>query len=234
MVGYPVLRVIIGADLVRAVARAHQGAAATGNFALVGRPLGFGHFLVEALQSDFAVANLRAAILALGHGTRGQVGEAHRRLGLVYVLPARAAGPEGIYFEVGLFDVHILHFALGHHHYGGGAGVHPALALGLGYPLYTMRAALEFQLAVYVRARHLAGDLAIAPGCARVLLLDLHPPALALEVFRVHPKQVAREDGRLVAARPAANFHQNIALVFRIFGNEEQLDRLLHFIAARL
>ena len=59
----------------------------------------------EDLHGQFPVAVLGALVLGGDHDVRGQVGEAHRRAGLVDVLAAGAAGPEGVDAQVLFLDV---------------------------------------------------------------------------------------------------------------------------------
>jgi hypothetical protein len=54
-----------------------------------------------------AVAVLRAVVLALGNGAGGQVGDAHRRIGGVHVLAARAAGAHRVDADVGAGDLDV-------------------------------------------------------------------------------------------------------------------------------
>ena len=58
-------------------------------------------------HGEVAVAVLRAFGLGLHHDAGRQVGDAHGGVGLVDVLPARAAGPEGVDAEVLVLDLDV-------------------------------------------------------------------------------------------------------------------------------
>ena len=47
---------------------------------------------------------------------------------------------------------------------------------------------------------------------------------MRLRIAGVHAKQIAREDGRLIAARAGAHFQKDIAVVMRILGNQQALQ----------
>src|SRR4030095_1505295 len=55
---------------------------------------------------------------------------------------------------------------------------------------------------------------------------DLDTPALTLGVFRVHPGEVAREQRRLVAAGPGADFDEDVPVVVGIARQQESLQLL--------
>jgi hypothetical protein len=74
---------------------------------------------------------LAAAVLAFGHDAGGQVHHAHRRIGLVDVLAAGAAGAKGVDAQIGRVERDGFGLIrLGHHRHRGGAGVDAALRLG--------------------------------------------------------------------------------------------------------
>ena len=55
----------------------------------------------------FPVLNLAALVLASHHQPGGNVGNAHRRIGSVYVLSTRPGGPVGIDAQIRGSDVHL-------------------------------------------------------------------------------------------------------------------------------
>ena len=50
---------------------------------------------------------LRPLVLAGRHDTRGEMGEAHGRVGLVDMLPAGSAGAVGVDPEIGFIDLNL-------------------------------------------------------------------------------------------------------------------------------
>src|SRR5690625_1266218 len=65
------------------------------------------HFCAQHVHGAITVLVLGAFALTTHHNTGGQVGNAHRRVGFVYVLATRATGPIGIGTQVGRVDVDI-------------------------------------------------------------------------------------------------------------------------------
>ena len=57
---------------------------------------------------------------------------------------------------------------------------------------------------------------------------NLDVPPLPLGVFDVHAKEIAGEQGRLVAARAGPHLENRVALVGGIFRQERDADRLGH------
>ena len=92
------------------------------------------------------VAVLAATVLALGHDAGGQVGDTHRRVGLVDVLASGTAGAVGVNAQVGRVDLDGLRFiGLCQHRHGAGAGVDAPLGLGGRHALHTMAARLKLE-----------------------------------------------------------------------------------------
>ena len=89
---------------------------------------------------------LAATVLALGHDAGGQVGDTHRRVGLVDVLASGTAGAVGVNAQVGRVDLDGLRFiGLCQHRHGAGAGVDAPLGLGGRHALHTMAARLKLE-----------------------------------------------------------------------------------------
>ena len=84
----------------------------------------------------------------------------------------------------------------------------------------TMAAGLELELRVGAVTDDLGDDLFVTALFTRALRNQVHLPALALGVAYVHAEQVAGKQTRFVPAGTGANFHENIALVARIPGQQ--------------
>ena len=152
--------------------------------------------------------------------------DAHGGVGGVDALAARAAGAVHIDAQVVLVDVDLDLIGLGQHRHRCGGGVDAALGLGLGNALYAMDAGLELHDRVHLVALDLELDFLVAAriGGADVHELDL-PLARGAEAL-VHLEQVACEDGGLVTACRGADLHDDVLLIGRIGGNEQELDVL--------
>jgi len=59
---------------------------------------------------------------------------------------------------------------------------------------------------------------------ARAFAQGFDAPALGFGIARVHAKQVAGEDGRLIAAGAGTDFQENVAVILRILGDEQALQ----------
>ena len=171
---------------------------------------------------------LAAVVLALGHDAGRDVRDAHGGVGLVDVLSARAARAVGVDAQVGRVDLHGHGLVgLGQHGDRAGAGVDAALRLGGGHALHAMAARLEAQVAENVVADDAHHHFLVAAEFALALAHDLAAPAGALAIARVHAQQVAREEGRFVAARARADFEKGVARVVRVFGQQQALQLFL-------
>ena len=113
---------------------------------------------------------------------------------------------------------------LGHHGHRRRAGVDTALGLGGGHALYAVAAGLEAQPPVGAGARDAQHHFLVAAKLAGRLAHRLHLPALFLGVARVKTGEVAGEQGRLVATGAGPDFDKSIALVVRVFRQQELLQ----------
>ena len=99
-----------------------------------------------------------------------------------------------------------------------------ALGLGGGHSLDAMAAGFEFELGVGALPDHARDDLLVPAGIARRLRYHLHLPALAFRVARVHAKEVAREERRLIPAGPGADLEEDVALIVGVLRQEQLLQ----------
>ena len=171
----------------------------------------------EHAERLLAVLVLRARVLAFHHDAGGQVRDADRRVGLVDVLAAGAGGAEGVDAQLGRIEHHLVdRVGLGQHRHRAGRGVDAALRLGLGHALHAMAAGLELELRVRALPDDARDHFLVAAELGGALRNDLHLPALALGVARVHAEQVAGEKRRFVAAGAGAHLEEGVALVVRV------------------
>ena len=121
---------------------------------------------------------------------------------------------------------------LGHHGDGAGAGVDAALGFGRGHALHAVAAGLKAQRAVHARAAGAAAigafdaqhDFLVATEFRRALADHLDAPAHSGGVARVHARQVARKQGRLVAPGAGPDFQEGVACVVGVLRQQQALQ----------
>ena len=226
VVGDPALGEVVGADLLRALARAHLGAALGGDLRLLLREL----LLVEARAQDphrlLAVLELGLLVLHRDDDPGRLVGDPHRRVGRVDRLAAGPGGAVDVHLEIVRVDLDLDLLGLGQHRHGRGRGVDPPLRLGLRHPLHAVGPALELEHRIGALALDREGHLLEAADLGRRLREDLGREAALLRVAGQHLEQVAREQRRLVAAGPGADLDQHVLVVVGVALDHRQADLL--------
>src|SRR6267142_21713 len=148
VIGYPVLRVVVGADFFGAVAGLDLSAALRGQGGLL-----LFHFLfVETGAKNAhgfgAIFDLRFFVLLGDDQATGNVRDAHGGIGGVHGLAAGTGGAEGVDAQIFGFDFDVDVVGFREDGYGCGGGVNAALLLCGGNALHAMDAAFVFQLGV--------------------------------------------------------------------------------------
>ena len=100
--------------------------------------------------------------------------------------------------------------------------------LGGGNALDAVNSGFVLEPAVGLVAIDLEDDFFVAAdvGWRFADQLDL-PARSGLDVASVHPKQLAGEQGSLIAAGAGADFDDGVFLVGRVFGNESQAQMVV-------
>jgi hypothetical protein len=102
-----------------------------------------------------------------------------------------------------------------------------ARALGHRHPLHPVHARLVFESGKNARALD-GDDRLLQPAEAGVARGEgLEAPAVQLGMALVHAVEVAREQGRLLAAGAGADLEDGAPIVRLVLGQERQLDRAL-------
>ncbi|MNX81261.1 hypothetical protein D3C86_1129440 [compost metagenome] len=198
------------------MAPAHVGLA---GFELVGLGLALAHLmLVQArLQHRHGlgtVAVLRTVVLALHDDAGGDVGNPHRRIGLVDVLPARARGAVGIHAQVGRVDFHLERIVhLGVHEHRRERRVAAARRIERRLAHQAVHAGLGAQVAERVVALDLDRCALDAGHVALGFLEHLGLEALALAVLQVLAQQHRCPVARFRAAGAGLDVDEGVRLV---------------------
>ncbi len=188
-----------------------------------------GFAVLDARHQDrhraILVLVLRTAVLAFGNDAGRQVGDAHRRLGLVDVLAAGAGGAVDVDADILGADDHVADLVgLGHHRDGAGRGMDAPLRLGFRHPLHAVPAGLELEFRIHAAADQAHDHFLVAAQVGGVFGDQLDLPAVALCVAGVHAEQRPGEQRRFVAAGAGADFQKNVFLVVGILGQQRALQ----------
>ena len=227
MIADAVLREVVRADLLGAFARAHLRAALT----LLRAALAVDLHLIQPRHQNLpganAVLKLAALVLHRHHQPGGDVRHAHRAVGGVDGLAARAAAAIDIDAHIVHVELHVHLIHLREHRHGDGAGVHAALALGLGDALHAVHAALELEAAEGAFPAHLEADFLEAADAGLALVDHLDLPAAAAGVVAVHAEEIRREQPRLITAGAGADFHDDVLVVAGVPGQQQHAQAFL-------
>ena len=99
-----------------------------------------------------------------------------------------------------------------------------ALRFGGGHALHAVAAGFELERAVHMVACNAQHDFLVAAQLAFVGAHHLHLPALGGGVAGVHAGQIACEQRGFVTARAGADFHERVARVVGVFGQQQALQ----------
>ena len=224
MVRDPSLREVVGPDALRPVAGAHLGAPGRVDLVLVFLLFDFKEPRRQDLEGPLLVLMLRPLILTLDHRAGRQMGDADGGVRLVDVLPAGAARAERVDLEFALVDLelHFVRFRQDRDRRGG--RLDASLALGLGDPLHTVDARLEFEAGVGAVAGDLERDLLVPAEFGRVGTQDFCLEALGLRVHGIHAQKRAREQGGLFPAGAASDLDDDVFVVVRVPRQQQDLE----------
>jgi hypothetical protein len=233
VVGHAVLREVVGADLLGAVARADLRAArvALGRRALL--LLDVVELRAQELHGHGLVLVLRLLLLAVHDEPRRDVVDAHGRVGRVDGLAARAARAHDVDLEVLGIDLDLDVLDLRHDGHRRRRGVDASLRLGRGHALHAVHARLVLELREGALAVDADDHLAQAARRGARAREQLDLPAPPLGEARVHAEEIGGEQGRLLAARAGADLEQDVLVVVGILGHEQHLHLLLEHLLLR-
>src|SRR5262252_2887494 len=233
MVGDAPLREVIGADALRAIARA--------NLALALRSPRLGRLLtLELIETRAQHLHGEAAVLVLRFLGRNndnagwQMRDAHGRIRLVDVLATGPTRPHGVDADVLGADVEIDVLHLREHGDGRRRGMNAPARFRGGHALHAMHARFVLEARKHPLAGNRSDDLLVAAKRVFRQADDLRLPPSFFRVAAVHAKEIGRKQRGLIAAGAGPHLQDGALLVGRILWQEMHAQLLLERGHARL
>jgi hypothetical protein len=141
---------------------------------------------------------------------------------------AGAGSPVGIDTEIGGIDGHFHFVGFRENGHRGRGRVYAPLGFGVRHALNPVNAAFKFEPGVGPETLNTEHDFLEPPEARRRRGIRFHRKSLFHGIARIHAKEVAGENGRLVAPGPRANFDDHVPRVPRIPGDQEIFQFLRH------
>ena len=174
----------------------------------------FNELSEKHLHSRFAVLNLASLVLALHHYARGQMGYAHRGVGLVYVLTARAARAVGVHAQIlGIYLYAFVVLYLGHNLETRKTRVPAGVAVKRRNAHKAVHALFGFEISVRVCARHAERNALYARFVAREIVEFLVSEPVLVGVHLIHAIEHLSPFLRLRAARARVQRENGVVMV---------------------
>jgi len=106
----------------------------------------------------------------------------------------------------------------------------PAAGFRLRHTLHPVDAALILHLGICALACHHEHNLLETSDSVLIDADKLRLPAVALRKMHIHSVKLRGKKGCFVAAGAGTDFHHDVLVIIRIFGKQENLQLLLHFL----
>src|SRR6266851_5425124 len=233
VIGYAILRVVVGADLFRAVAGFDLAATLGGDGGLLFLLLHFVETGAENTHGLGAILDLRFFVLLRDDQAAGNVRDTHCRVRGVHGLAAGAGRAKGIDAQVFGFDFDVDVVGFRQDRDGGRGRVNTALLFGGGNALDAVHAAFVLQLGINFVALNGGDDFFHSALRRRRAFEDFDFPALRFGVAGIHAEEIAGKKSGFVAAGARANFDDNALFVVGIFREQQELELALDGFLAR-
>jgi hypothetical protein len=232
VVGDPVVGVVVGPDLLRALAASDLRAARRRELLLLALALQLEQARTEHAQSLLLVLELRLLVLHCHHQPGREVGDPDCGVRRIDALPAWAGGAVDVHLEVVRVDLDVDLLSLRHDRDRRRGGVDTPLRLGRGHALDTVGAALPLEDRVRALALHRKGGLVVTARLARIRPEHLGAEPAPLRVAGEHAEEVARPDGPFVTARALADLDDDVFHVVRVALDQRELQLFLELAQA--
>src|SRR5438477_8671315 len=186
VIGEPVLREVIGSDLLAAIARLDHRSALFRQCFLLLLHLNLVQASPQHAHALFPVLNLRFLVLATHHRVGWNVRDPYRRIGGIHRLPTWAGGAERIDAQVLGFDLDVYIFGFRQHSYRYSGSMHPPLLLGRWHTLHAVNATFILELRIYAIAFNDRDYLLQSANGGFGSRKHLHFPALRFRIPCIH------------------------------------------------
>ena len=238
MVGHTSLREVVGSDLLRAVAGSNL---ASSHLRLCVVPL----LLLNVIQLGAQececlrlVLDLRLFCLTVHNDTGRIMRQTHRRVRRIDTLSTVSGCTHYIDPDIFFFNLNVdVVVDLRHHRNADRRGVDPSAGFCLGHTLYTVHTALILEHRVSALSGHHKGDALHAANADLLGLYQLNLPMTSLRVMHIHTVNFRSKQRRLISARTRTDLHDDILIVVRILGKQQDLQltlQLLHALLGRI
>ena len=152
------------------------------------------------------------------------MGDAHRAIRLVHMLPARARGAIGINAQILVFDLHIHFLRFRQYGDGHGGGMDAPLGFGCRHALDAMHTAFIFQPGKNAAPRDLSRGTLDAAQFVFVIFQHFKTPAAPFGITLIATKQFRREKPGLIPASGWADFQNAATFIGGIARQQHDAD----------
>ncbi len=161
------------------------------------------------------------------------MGDTDGAVGRVDTLASMTAGTHDVDADILVSDLDVGFLGLGEHGDASSRSMDASAAFGDGYALDPMDAAFPAKRPVDILAADRDDDFLVSSQVDLVLAHDFHLPVALLGIAAVHAEQVACEQRGLVAADAAANLHDDVPLVVRVFREQQNRELVIELLFLR-
>ena len=158
------------------------------------------------------------------------MGQTHGRVGSIDALSAVAGRTHNVDTDILVVNYNVKFLRFRHNRHRRGGCMDPAAGFRLRHTLHPVDAALILHLGICALACHHEHNLLETSDSVLIDADKLRLPAVALRKMHIHSVKLRGKKGCFVAAGAGTDFHHDVLVIIRIFGKQENLQLLLHFL----